>query len=62
MRVFLAILMGIFGLPVVAYVVGRILLPEMGLTAPDYWTWFKSGVIGFIVYAIVRLTQYALAD
>lgn len=22
------------------YVCGRILLPEVGLTAPQYWTWF----------------------
>lgn len=27
------------------YICGRILLPEMGLTAPGYWIWFWVMVI-----------------
>lgn len=40
MRLILGIIGLIFLAALFEYIVGRILLPEMGLTAPDYWTWF----------------------
>lgn len=56
-RLILVILAGAFGLPLATYIAGRILLPEMGLTAPEYWTWFWVSVIVVIVYGIVRGIQ-----
>lgn len=31
----------------VLYVIGRILLPEVGLTAPSFWIWFWVSVFWF---------------
>lgn len=30
---------------VAAYIIGRILLPEVGLTAPGFWIWFWVMVV-----------------
>jgi hypothetical protein len=42
------------------YVCGRIILPEMGLTAPGYWPWFWfTGVV--LAFSVpVRLVSEAL--
>lgn len=61
-KIILAILIGILGIPLVVYIIGRILLPEMGLTAPGYWAWFWASLIGTGAYAIVRGVQGALVD
>lgn len=34
------VLMAWFGGAFAEYVIGRVALPAMGLTAPGYWTWF----------------------
>lgn len=46
-----ALLLAAFG----AYVEGRILLPELGLTAPGYGTWVASTVITVGAIVAVRL-------
>lgn len=35
------------------YVAGRILLPEMGLTAPAYWPWFWAAAIVAAIYGLI---------
>lgn len=44
-RFVVGILAAVFGGALVEYICGRILLPEMGLTAPGYWIWFWVMVI-----------------
>lgn len=41
----LVALIEIVGESVAVYVIGRILLPEVGLTAPGFWVWFWAVVI-----------------
>lgn len=47
---------GTFGGAFVGYVVGRILLPELGLTAPGYWAWYWAVfilVISKVVFSYI---------
>lgn len=39
------------------YVCDRIILPEMGLTAPEYVTWFWFTVVTVIAYATVYVAS-----
>lgn len=40
----LAILAGWFLGALLGYWWGRVMLPAMGLTAPEYWTWFWAAL------------------
>lgn len=47
LRVFLTIGL-VFSTALGEYIVGRILLPEVGLTAPHYWTWFLVTTVAVV--------------
>lgn len=62
MEVFWAVMAGItafFAAALVLYIAGRILLPDMGLRAPDYWAWFWAtffvGGFAGIVKAVLSI-------
>ena len=55
MRFIFALIVGVVLLPTVAYAVGRILLPEMGLTAPPYSAWFWAFVVGVALYLAIQI-------
>lgn len=39
---------------------GRVLLPEVGLSAPEYWTWFWSLLPVIISYGVGYFVKEAL--
>jgi hypothetical protein len=43
--IILAVVAGVFWAALGEYVTGRIILPPMGLTPPEYWTWFWFTVV-----------------
>lgn len=44
------------------YVCGRIILPSMGLTAPEYWTWFFFMSFAMIFCAPLVLIKEILKE
>lgn len=46
------LLFGVTVYPLAFYIVGRILLPEIGLSAPGYGTWLVVTVISLLFYML----------
>lgn len=51
---------GLILLPLASYVAGRIVLPEMGLTAPSYGIWFAVFLVYLIFFTAFKLVQELL--
>lgn len=45
----------------IAYIIGRVLLPEMGLVAPGYWTWFWVSLWMMVSTALATLVKEILS-
>jgi len=46
----------------ISYICGRIILPEMGLTAPGYWPWFWVSAVLTIAYTVIGIIKGALGN
>jgi len=44
-----------FPVALLEYIGGCVILPEMGLTAPGYWPWYWTSVLGITCYAVLSL-------
>lgn len=45
-----------------SYIMGRILLPELGLMVPAYWTWFWVWFFGLIMAAVLGVVGAAVKE
>jgi len=62
--ILIGLLLGVvwFVFAALEYIIGRILFPEMGLTAPGYWTWFWVTFFAMVAGAIAELFKLGIKE
>ena len=60
MRHFAFVVVVLFLASITEYIIGRILLPEMGLTAPRYAVWFWVTLVYAVMYFVYGMIKEAI--
>jgi hypothetical protein len=55
-----ATIVAAFPVAALEYVCGRIILPELGLTAPGYWPWFWVSLFTLAFVAVMAVIRAAV--